>query len=510
MLEQTLQRILLAIGAGLMVFFVLLFVYTSVYKRKVWRSHLFEVVLKKIRLWVYLTMIVFSLKITVQLMPSTVIDNYPLDVITTYLIIVLGSILSVEALIAFLYDFILPDRKRLEIPGLYRDLTRFVLYIVSLFVLLKTVGYDVSALVTGGTIITVVIGFATQESLGNLFAGIFLHGSRPFVRGDWVKFGDKEGLVDRIDWRSTTIRTVNGDYIIFPNSMIAKVEIINYSAPTKLHALILRVGVAYHHSPSKIKRILSDCALKTNKVQQQPKPAIRLKEYGDSAIYYELKFWITEFDDYQNIQSWVMENIWYHFKREDIEMPFPVRTVQIARPEKIDTESVNYRLLSRIDFLSDFPESQMKYLASRLKVLTFTAGEPIIRQGDPGRSFYIVRDGRVEIQARDADGRVFFTKELGPGQFFGEISLLTGEPRTASVVALEESELLRLDKDAFRRLMEENPRADELISTVLARRQEYSAEKKAAATTQVAVGETDTTSSTRALFVKKIRDFFSY
>jgi small-conductance mechanosensitive channel/CRP-like cAMP-binding protein len=498
------------VSCGLLTFFVLLAIYRTAYKQNARRSHLFDVVLRKIRLWVYLTMVFVSLKVISWKMPPTVLDSKPADTALTYVLIVLIGILFIETVSSLFYDFVLADRKHLEIPALYRDITRIVLYAILAFVLIKVAGYDVSALITGGTILTVVIGFATQESLGNLFAGIFLHGSRPFVRGDWVAFGDKEGMVDKIDWRATTIRTNNGDYVIFPNAAIAKMELINYSAPTKLHAMIAKVGVHYQHAPGKIRRILVECALKTAKVQHQPHPIARVINYADSAIEYELKYWITDFEDHPNIQANVLEKMWYHFKREDVEIPFPIRTVQIFRPEKVDVESVNYKLLKRIDFLSEFPESDMKYLASRLKVLTYTAGEPIIHQGEAGRSFYIVKEGRVEIQARDADGKLFFTKELGPSTFFGEISLLTGEPRTATVVALEESELLRLDKEAFRKIMEGNPKADELISTVLARRQEYSAEKKAARNTQVAVEETDSTSSTRAIFVKKIRDFFSY
>ena len=509
--EKTIEEIILALGAGLAVFLLLSMVYQVVYKRKVWRSRLFEIVLLKVRRWVYLTMILLSLKVASQMLSDGAVEHDGVDFFLTYSLVAMAGVLSIETASALVYNYLLREVRHAEVPPLYRDISRFLLYLVLAGVMATLLGFDVRALVTGGTVLTLVIGFATQESLGNVFAGVFLHSSRPFSRGDWVKLGEREGEIEKVEWRATTIRTRDGDYVIYPNAMLAKMEITNFSAPTHDHATLIPVSVHYRHSPAKVKRILIDCALKTEKVKHEPRPLARIRSFDDSAVRYELRYFIDEYRDVVNIQGAVLEKIWYHFKREDIDIPYPTRTVVVQREEKIDRESVNFKLLKRIDFLSEFPEHEIKYLASRLKVVTFTSGEPIIKQGEAGRSFYIVKEGRVEIQARNSEGTLFFTKPLGPGEFFGEISLLTGEPRTASVVALEESELLRLDKDAFRKIMEENPKADELISMVLARRQEYSAQKKAAKDAAAAsASESDATSSTRALFVKKIRDFFAY
>lgn len=501
----------MAVGAGLVAFLLQTVIYQVIYKRKAWRSHLFEVVLMKVRRWVYLTMVLLSLKVASELMPVTDLGFKPGDVFITYALVVMAGVLSIEIASALVFDYLLREVRHAEVPPLYRDIIRFLLYVMLLGVLFTHLGFDVRALVTGGTVLTLVIGFATQESLGNVFAGIFLHSSRPFGRGDWVKLGDREGEIEKVEWRATTIRTRDGDYVIFPNAMLAKMEITNFSAPTLQHAMLLPVGVNYKHPPAKVKRILIDCALKTEKVHHTPAPRVRIRSFDDSSMRYELRYFIDDYKDSVNIQGAVYEKIWYHFKREDIDIPYPTRTVQVQRRERVDKEGQGFKLLKRIDFLSEFSDQDIKYLASRLKVVTFTVGEPIIKQGEPGRSFYIVREGRVEIQARNAEGVTFFTKQLGPGEFFGEISLLTGEPRTATVVALEESELLRLDKDAFRKIMEENPKADELISLVLARRQEYSAQKKAAKdAAAINANDGDSTSNTRAIFVQKIRDFFSY
>jgi small-conductance mechanosensitive channel/CRP-like cAMP-binding protein len=512
---EELREIITSVAAGLSLFFILSLVYRAIFKAE-GRKHnrLHDVVLNRTRVYVYLTLFVFSAWLTLYLLQDIrSLQPYRGTINVAFLDIALAlvGIFIIESFIGLVFDFVLPDQRGLEVPTIYRDLVRVILYIAGVLLLLKKHEVPIEGLLTGSAIISIVIGLALQESLGNFFSGIFLHGTRPFNRGDWVKFGASEGMVEKVDWRATAIRTNYGDHVIYPNSVLAKLEIVNYSAPTKVTARRCTVGVHYRHPPAKVRRVLIDCALKTAKVLTTPAPVARIISYDASSVNYEIKFWIDDFADYPNIVANVYERIWYHFRREDIEIPYPIQQTFIVRERQqpIEQETQNMKLLRRVDFLSEFPEEDMRYLASRVKILTYTAGEPIIRQGDPGTSFYIIKEGHVQIQARDGEGNLFLTKDLNPGQFFGEISLLTGEPRSATVVALDEAELLRLDKEAFRKIMEDNPKADELISTVLARRQEYSQEKTAAGARAASQGDGET-ASTRQLFIKKIRDFFSY
>lgn len=510
-MEPHLQEYGAAFLRGFCVFLILSLVYRRIYKERIWSSHLFELVLKRVRLTVYLGIVGLSAYAFVGTVEQTVATAEATRWLLLSLLVV-TAVTAVEGCIALIFDYLLGFQKQIEVPSIYRDLTRTVLYVPALLLFLKLVlGIPIDFL-TGSFIISAVIGLALQESLGNFFSGIFLHGSNPFTRGDWVQLGPHEGQVERIDWRATSIRTANGNHVIMPNSQLAKMEITNYSAPSRLSARIVQVGVAYHHPPSKIKRILVDCALKTDSVEAQPLPIARLVNFDASSITYELKFWLTDFERYRDIQASVLEKVWYHFKREDIEIPFPIQTTIVTRPPRpsVEAENANVKLLRRIDFLRDFSEEDLHYLASRLKLVTYTAGEPIIRQGETGNSFYILREGQVQIQARDTDGTLFLTKDLHKGDFFGEISLLTGEPRSATVVAVDEAELLRLDKEAFRKIMEDNPRADELISTVLTRRHEYKQEQNASRAQAAESAGDDGQSGTRQVFLKKIRDFFSY
>jgi len=484
--------------------------YRQVYKVKKWESPAVVSFIVHTRPSVYVSLVLFALWI-LAFIPNAYIHG-PLWHWLSILFKISMGVVAIEAATSIFFDFILTERKQIDVPTIFRDLTRIVLYIAGLLVVLNFVlNVDITPLLTGSAIISVVIGLALQESLGNLFSGIFLHGSKPFARGDWIRIGDREGAVEKVDWRSTAIRTNYGDYVILPNSVMAKEVIVNYSAPTRLTARRVLVGVHYKHNPAKIKKILIECALQTQKIHAEPRPVARIIEYGNFSVNFELKFWITDYEDHPNICANVMERVWYNFKRQDVEIPYPHQVeIHHYENEVAEPEAAHIALLKRIDWMSEFSDEELRYLASRLKLLTYAGGEPIIRQGERGKSFYVIKYGKVQIQARDEDGKLFFTKDMGGGEFFGEFSLLTGEPRTATVVALEECELLRLDKEAFRKVFQDNPKADELITQVIARRQELAQEKDAAANrgqTQRLQAEKE---SSRTLMLKKIRDFFSY
>lgn len=475
-----------------------------------WESHGVQALINRTRPTVYLTLLTFAFWI-VAFIPGTLYHGPAFKILTALLQVLLGCV-AIEASTSIFFELILPEQRHVEIPSIFRDLTRIVLYICGALLALKfLLKFDITPLLTGSAIISVVIGLALQESLGNLFSGIFLHGSKPFHRGDWIIVGGREGAVEKVDWRSTAIRTTSGDYVIIPNSILAKEVITNFSAPTRLHARTLRIGVHYRHAPAQVKKILLDCALKTEKVYADPRPVARIQNFGESAVTYEVKFWITDFEHYNDIQAAVYEKVWYHFKREDVEIPYPYQIQVHERPDDhVVDEPDRVRMLKRVDFLAEFGDENLQYLATRLRLVTYATDEPVIRQGEPGKSLYIVRSGRVQIQARDHDGHLFFTKDLGKGDFFGEISLLTGEPRSATVLALEESELMRLDKEAFRKIFEDNPKADELISTVLARRQELNEEKAASRAGRESARLSEEAQSARTQMLRKIRDFFSY
>ena len=431
-----------------------------------------------------------------------------------YVLAVVFVVFVIEALIAIVFDFALARNRPVPVPHIVQTLVRCVVYLTLVLGVVPRVFAikDLAGLFTGSAMVSIIIGLALQETLGNLFAGIAMQVSRPYMLGHWIKVANYEGVVVRADWRSVTIRTKRDDYVAIPHSMLAKMEIQNFSTPTTLHAREITVGVHYRHPPDQVKAVLFQCATAATGVEPQPEPLVRVLEFQDSAILYMIRFWITDFEEYGEIESAVRRNIWYQFQRAGLQIPSPIRDIY-HHPERqpVDMSEANVALLGGLDLFQNLPEDQLRELAVRLKTLAFARGEIICRQGDTDATFYVIKTGRVEITIRGTDGLVVLTKVLIPGEFFGEFALLTGEPRTATVKAAEPADLLAIGKEDMRCMLAAHPQLATALSCVLAvRRQQLTEHMAQTGAGTAAVATAELVESTSREILRKILDFFVF
>jgi CRP-like cAMP-binding protein len=237
------------------------------------------------------------------------------------------------------------------------------------------------------------------------------------------------------------------------------------------------VGVRYEYPPQIIREALMKSALETEGVDTTQPIEVQLMSYGNSSINYTLKFFIHDYQDMPRIRTAAMEKIWYIFQRNDIEIPFPITDVYMRNEKPRFNEKELVRMLRRVDFLQDLEPGEVQDLISRLKLLKYAGDELIIRQGDAGDTFYIIKSGTVKVVAHNEQGEVFLSKEMDSGNFFGEISVLTGDPRSASIYAVSSVELLMLNKDDFDYLLKKFPNLAGKISEKIAQRQRNTTEK---------------------------------
>jgi CRP-like cAMP-binding protein len=201
--------------------------------------------------------------------------------------------------------------------------------------------------------------------------------------------------------------------------------------------------------------------------------------YQEFSVLYTVKFWIDDFARHNDIASDLLKKVWYHFKRADIQIPYPIRDVYHHKGSQFaDAVVETVPMLRGIEFLKVLTEEQLRELARRLRTAIFARGETICRQGEQGDTFYIIKTGKVMVAGRDEAGRTTLLRDMGGGEFFGEISLLTGEPRSATVTAVEDSQLLVVEKDDMRCMLEENSHLAEHISQVFALRQQQNEEQR--------------------------------
>jgi small-conductance mechanosensitive channel len=371
------------------------------------------------------------------------------------------------------------ERRPFELPRIVRDVIRLaVIVLATLFALKAFMGLEPTALIATSTVLSAVIGLAMQDVLANIFAGIALQIGKPFRVGDWVTAYNQTGTVVSTSWRATRIKTRDNHLVEIPNSNIAKTEIFNYSVPTPLQRRDIEVGVVYSQPPNKVKNVLREAALASKGVLAQPAPDVLLKNYGDFAITYLLRYWLNDFADVPRTEDRIMTNIWYYFKRSGITIPFPIRDVTMRQvDEKAEARAEQNRLerikshLDDVELLADLSKTEKTKLAAAVAETRYAAGEKVVRQGDPaGYEFFILVSGEVEVTVRQPGGAVLDLGVFGPGYYFGEMSLLTGEPRRATITARNDAELLVIDRDEFKEIVDAHPKVAEKLSRAVEKR----------------------------------------
>ena len=389
-----------------------------------------------------------------------------------YLAIKLGDLLLV--------DFFIARRRKFLPPSILRELISVILYCVALLIIMATVLHiNLMPLLATSAVLSLVAGLALQETLSNFFAGVTLATERPFTPGEWVRVGQHVGQVMEMGWRAVKIELFEeDDYLIVPNSVLAKEQVINYSRPEPINGLEVRIGAHYRHPPSKVITALLEAAQGVGGVEEKPAPTARVLKFGDSSIEYRLRYWIVDFEKSSKIEGAVLASIWYAFKRHGLEIPFPIRTVHMhavteETERAIASQDLAQRvaLLREVDFLKPLTPDALTQVANSLRPLLYEAGRTVVRQGDEGDTFFLVSRGRVGIWMGETDNDAQPVATLGRGQCFGEMSLLTGARRTATVRAVEDTELLLLGKAEFRDILLADPKVLESLSQILALRQ---------------------------------------
>jgi small-conductance mechanosensitive channel len=345
-----------------------------------------------------------------------------------------------------------PDRY----PAILQD---FI--VVGLLLLVATFVFH-DKLLTTSAVSAVVIGFALQDTLGNAFAGLAIQTEKPFHVGDWIKVGDFEGRVAEVTWRATKLRTKAGNFVILPNNIVSKEAITNYSKPAAPTRIDVEVGASYLSSPNAVKGAILEALANSSRALKTPAPDVLLVRFDDSAVAYRVRFWIEDYERDEAARDQVRTSIYYSFARHGIEIPWPIQ----VQYEKVWPESDvaglqdRQQLLAEVDLYAGLSDDQRREIASATKVRVFGDGEAIVRQGSAGHSMFVVASGRAVVMLEPGDREV---ARIDRGGYFGEMSLLTGEPRTATVVASGDTVVLEIDAERFRQLGATHPKAIEQI-----------------------------------------------
>jgi len=406
----------------------------------------------------------------------------------------------------------LSRRQNVQIPIILRQLGGLFVIIVAGSSILKW-GYqlELTGLLATSGIAAVILGFAMQDLLANVIAGFSIHMTRAYRVGDWLLLGEKSerAEVTEINWRST--RLVNNDQISYeiPNSEIVKNRIVNLNYPTPEHAVRMRIGLDYDVPPALAKETLLAAAANAQGVIESPAPTVFLCDFGDHSVIYELRVWMRQANLYNVACDDIRTAIWYEFKRRDIRIPFPIRSLEVRQsnePSYFTDAKTRAAEIVAGKALNCLTPEDARTLVSRGIIVLFGPGEALVTGGENGTSMFIILNGEVQVTGKSDRGALIVLAKLGPGEYFGEISLLTGEPRNATVRAETDTLVLEIRKSDIYPLIEANPTLAERLGELLERRQ---LERQEAIDGKAGTTESQSPSPPLRRLTERIRTFFS-
>jgi small-conductance mechanosensitive channel len=417
----------------------------------------------------------------------------------------MALIIAVVRFVAFLLFKTALRGAQTEISSLLRTVISIIVYIVAFFIIFQSQypNVQLAPLFTGSTIIGIVVGLALQDTLGNLFSGIALQADQPFQVGDVVSFENKTGgVIEAVSWRGVKIRTFQNKLLVISNAELGK-QSIEVAPKDNLNARLVFFNTLYTHSPAKTIHLVREAVRQVENVSAKIRPIVRIRNLGDNGIDWEIKYWADDYKKYNDTDALIRQRIWYAFQRENIHFAYPTRTIYMhdAEPEQTvdDYLNVTVERLSRIPIFAPLSDEELEKLARGSKDRIFAPGEAIVRRGQEGNSMFVITRGTVDVQIL-LGTEVKTINTLRESDYFGEMSLLTGEPRTATVVAVEETEVVQINKGALKPIFEANPELVDSICKMI--------EERRAILNEMPVEKTESQSTQDRGVIASIRKFF--
>jgi small-conductance mechanosensitive channel/CRP-like cAMP-binding protein len=405
-------------------------------------------------------------------------------------------------------------------PKIMRDVVQAVLYVVIALISLRAIGLEPGQLLTTSALLTAILGFSMQDTLGNLFAGLALQGQQTVGVGDWVRFADGPdgtGEVTEINWRSTHFLTNDRVQVIVPNGVLARAIIRNFSRPTRIVRHQTELVLPFSVSPERARALAIAAIRGLDGILAEPEPHVLVVGFDDSGVKYQVRWFFNDYGRRDPLDSAVRQRLLYAVRRADVELPFPHRTVTLAGPSgallagshfsdppPAETSGGYAERLACFDLFKPLSQAQLASLAETARTALYAPGEAIIRQGDPGTELFAVERGRVEVVVALDQRPPLRVALLEPGAVVGELALLTGEKRTATVQALAECEVIVVSRNAFKQVFDANPELVERLTQRLAHRMDQLNQAVSDATDGEADGERRSD-----ILIQRIRKFFS-
>ena len=417
----------------------------------------------------------------------------------------------IQIFVLFLFQTLLAHRR---IPRILNEFVVALTLIAYVIYRLDAVGVNLASLITTSAVLTGALAFSAQETLGNLWGGIAIQLEKTCRIGDWVRIDNITGQVVSIRWRYMAIATITNETIVIPNSTVMKNRITVVARRGEERTTWRRYvpfEVEFDYPParviSQVERELAHADIPF--VAQTPAPAVGCVAFRDSGVEYEVAYDLTDTAEYWITDSRIRAHIYAALMRQGFVISFPRRIVEVRHDERPGTVrrelAQRNAVLGAMDLFASLTDAERTALARELTTSPYVSGEHIFDAGEAADSLYLLTEGRVEIvRERARGGRVKLATLEAPA-YFGEMGLLLGQPRIATVVAKGDALCYRLDKRGFDSIIRARPVIIEALARVLTERQ---AENDATLQALDAAARAQQTVSRTRDLMRRIQHFF--
>ena len=399
---------------------------------------------------------------------------------------VLQLLLVINLLAIAIFDLLLRVL-RVDYPDILHDVMVGAAYVVALGVLMHRAGVNLTSIVATSAVVTAVVGLSLQATLGNVVGGISLQLDDSINEGDWIELDNKtQGEVKKIRWRHTVIETRDWDTLIIPNGqlMTQSIRVLGKrSGEPVQRRMWVYFNVDFRFSPAEVIRVVEEAlqGASLEGVALEPKPHCichdMARDNSDSVCYYAVRYWLTDFSRNDSTNSLVRQRVYAALKRAQIPLAIPAKTIFVSQDDTEHRDRKRAReleshisALAAIDLFANLSEDEQRTLAASARLAPFSPREVITRQGAKAHWLYVLLKGSATVRVSAEGGEERQVAVLEAPNFFGEMALMTGQPREATVIARDEVQCLRVDRKDLEGIIKRRPEIASEISSVLATR----------------------------------------
>lgn len=382
-----------------------------------------------------------------------------------------------------IWPMFVEQRLGYAIPRLLKDFVRLVVMVTAVGVIVSVVfEKSITGFLAASGVVGLALGFALRNMIADFFSGIALNLERSFTVGDRVQIegSDLTGDIVEINWRTTIIKNFAGNYLIIPNSRMASMQVENFHKPEKAHYNWHFLTLDFEVPIERAERILLAAlkpAVASFGVTEVPIARVRLP--NERGMEYIVVYQVPEYRFRGRMRAAVMRSIMHHFTIAGIRPVYPKHHIYTADIplQQVPQQPDPHDLLQRVPIFTALDDAEMAALAMRLALRLVSAGTAIVAQGEVSSSMYLVAEGLLYVFITQAEsGNLIKVAELIPGQFFGEMALLTGEPRSATVKAETDTVVYEITKENMELLLDKRPEIAEQLARIIAQYRLHDAE----------------------------------